>query len=283
MSEEFDDINIQYAQNLNMTQKTGLQLECLAVEARTLNNVHLNRLVKQVSLIQHDKLRIQSGEFDMSDDNRRKLIFRLNQSKQFLEDVIVQGCENQKAIDNLYDKIESCSLEGKHLSYSTDLNSRKVTLNARTCLVEKILSLESDRRKIVALSRKLGEERDILYGELIELGLVNKSIDIEHQYEPSATLINDKLDAAFTELQQANRDIEAHHNDSSKLLDRCKEIKNKTKNAGYRGNENEKAERKYEAEIKKADMEEMKRLSVEAFDEIKFELRKYNRAACNLN
>eukprot|EP00495_Collosphaeridae_sp_1-RS-2012_P005380 TRINITY_DN47_c0_g1_i4.p3 TRINITY_DN47_c0_g1~~TRINITY_DN47_c0_g1_i4.p3 ORF type:complete len:54 (-),score=35.76 TRINITY_DN47_c0_g1_i4:2-163(-) len=30
-------------------------------------------------------------------------------------------------------------------------------------------------------------------------------------------------------------------------------------------------------------MVERKRLSVEAFDEIKFELRKYKRAACNLN
>jgi len=283
MSEEFDVVNIDYAENLNRTQKTGLQLECLAVDARKLNNVYLNRLIKQVPLIEHYMLRIQSGDFDMSDDNKRKLIFRLKQAKQFLEDVIVQGSDNQKAIDNRYNILRSSSLDGKHLSYSTDVNSRKVTLNDRACLLEKILSLESDRRKIIALSRKLDEERDILYRELIELGLINKSLDTEQQYEPTATLINGKLDAAFTELEQTNRDIEAHHNDSSKLLDRCKDIKNKTKIADDRGNDNRKAIRKYEAEIKMADMEEMKRLSLEAFDEIKFELRKYNRATRKLD
>jgi len=283
MSEEFDDLNIQYAQNLNMTQKTGLQLDSLAIEAGKLNHEYLDRLLKKVSPIEYDKLRIQSGEFHIGEENKGKLIFRLKQSKQFLEDVINQGCENQKAIDKLYAEIGSSSFDRKHLSYSTDVNSRKVTLNDRALLRGKILSLESDRRKIIALSRKLEEENYTLYGELLELGLINKSVDTDHQYEPTTTLMNNKLAEALTELQQANRNIKTLHKDSTKLLDRCTQIKKKTKNADDRGNANRKAIRKYDAEIKTADMEEMKRLSVQAFDEVKFELRKYHRAACNLN
>merc|ERR1719357_1848641 len=112
---------------------------------------------------------------------------------------------------------------------------------------------------------------------------MNKSLDTDHQHEPTATLMNNKLAEALTELQQANRDITTLNKDSNKVLDRCTEIKKKTKIADDRGNDNRKAIRKYEADIEAADMEEMKRFSVQAFEEIKFELRKYHGAACTLN
>eukprot|EP00495_Collosphaeridae_sp_1-RS-2012_P009400 TRINITY_DN9545_c0_g2_i1.p1 TRINITY_DN9545_c0_g2~~TRINITY_DN9545_c0_g2_i1.p1 ORF type:complete len:206 (-),score=31.13 TRINITY_DN9545_c0_g2_i1:125-742(-) len=203
MSEEFDNLNIQYAQNLNRTQKAGLQLESLAIEAGKQNNEYLDRLFNQLSPVQHEKLGIHSGEFHIGEENEGKLIFRLKHSKQFLKDVINQGYENQKAIDKLYAEIGSSSFDRKHLSSSTDVKSRKVTLNDRALLRGKILSLESDRRKIIALSRKLGEEIDTLYGELLELGKINKSLDTKHQFEPTTTLMKNKLSEALTELQQA--------------------------------------------------------------------------------
>jgi len=126
----------------------------------------------------------------------------------------------------------------------------------------------------------LSEENDTLYGELSELGLQKKSPGAE---QPIAVLKKGKQAEALKEKQQRNLEIMTLHNDNSKLLDRCGEIINKNEIAHQREKNNEEVLWKYETSIKNEDMEEMKRLSVEAFDEIKFELRKYHRSACNLN